>query len=334
MAKRIKKITQAEQFIRATTFIYPTRYPIAERFDVLNHIGVSGGKDSTALLIWALRESDYPRDSIVASFSDTGNESSVTYRYIDYLEDALQIGIIRVKPPKDFFELAKWKRRFPGAKARFCTQFLKIYPTAGLIRHLEARCKTLVLHSGVRAAESAARADLTPETFDPVFGHWVKRPLLTWSIGQIWDYHHAHGIKPNPLYAAGMSRVGCFPCIMSRKSEIRRIATLFPEAIDRIREEEKISGGAANGNYSSFFPAKTVPVHQCSRTYVNCKGKTFRVATIDDVVRWSWTARGGKHRELDLDGITKLSAEAFNWEELPRLEEKGRSCPAGIGLCE
>lgn len=36
----------------------------------INHIGLSGGKDSTALLGWALHESGYPRESLRFSFCD------------------------------------------------------------------------------------------------------------------------------------------------------------------------------------------------------------------------------------------------------------------------
>ncbi len=53
----------------------------------LYHIGVSGGKDSTALLLWAVNESGYPRDRIVASFCDTGNEHQITYDYVRMLSD-------------------------------------------------------------------------------------------------------------------------------------------------------------------------------------------------------------------------------------------------------
>jgi 7-cyano-7-deazaguanine synthase in queuosine biosynthesis len=44
----------------------------------INHIGISGGKDSTALLLWAVHESGYPKESIHATFCDTDNEHQIT----------------------------------------------------------------------------------------------------------------------------------------------------------------------------------------------------------------------------------------------------------------
>lgn len=37
------------------------------------HVGISGGKDSGALLLWMVHESGIPADQIIATFCDTGN---------------------------------------------------------------------------------------------------------------------------------------------------------------------------------------------------------------------------------------------------------------------
>ena len=47
-----------------------------------------------------------------------------------------------------------------------------------------------------------------------------------------------HGIKPNPLYLLGASRVGCWPCINVTTEEIALIARHTPERIDLIRDWE------------------------------------------------------------------------------------------------
>lgn len=359
ITKKLEKITNRQRAKAGTTFITSAKYPPpAERPATLNHAGISGGKDSTALAIWMVRESGYDRDSLEFSFCDTENESPVTYRYLDYLEDALQIGITRIKPWKGFKELAKWKKRFPSARARFCTEFLKIIPTTAYLDHLLKSTKHLVLHSGVRAAESEQRKNLPPESFDEGLGAWVKRPLLKWSISDVWAYHEKHGIKPNPLYRLGMSRVGCFPCVMSNKPEVRRISFLFPQIIDKVRQDEKDVGSdpgrataASQVQGSSFFHANTVPPSQRSSKWVRAKdGKEFMVATIDDVVRWSTTARGGRDQELQFDETQELQALAAklvsdldlstftaDYDKLPGelpSTDKARSCPSSMGLCE
>lgn len=235
-----------------TTWHESARFPHPERPKHVNHFGLSGGKDSTALAIWAKKESGYPRESMDFSFCDTGNESPKTYEYIDYLEQALEIGITVIRPGLDFWELAARKKRFPISRARFCTYFLKIKPTLDYINATFRAGHTMTLHSGVRAAESNALAKMLEREFDGTFLCEVVRPLLALKISDIWQMHERYGIKPNPLYALGMRRVGCFQCVMSRKDEIAKIATLFPDSIAKIREKE---GSFPDDKYHSFFHA-------------------------------------------------------------------------------
>ena len=89
-------------------------------FDLI-HIGVSGGKDSTDALLWLVYESGVPYWKIKATFCDTGNEDTMTYKFIKYLSDTVH-SIKRIYPERDFWELAKWKQRFPKPlKLILCT---------------------------------------------------------------------------------------------------------------------------------------------------------------------------------------------------------------------
>ncbi len=154
-----------------------------------------------------------------------------------------------------------------------------------------------LLHSGVRADESTERAALDEREWDAFFACDVYRPLLHWSLNNVWSMLEKYGIPRNPLYDYGAKRVGCFPCIMSRKAEIRNIAKNFPERIDRIREAENMEIG-----YRSFFPINMTPKRYRSKTVTMTSGVVVNVATIDDVVLWSKT---GHHRpdqfEMDFD---------------------------------
>lgn len=71
-------------------------------------ISVSGGKDSTALLLIALE--NCPREHLLPIFCDTGNEHPAVYEYLSYLEQALDISITRLKA--DFSREIASKRRF------------------------------------------------------------------------------------------------------------------------------------------------------------------------------------------------------------------------------
>jgi 3'-phosphoadenosine 5'-phosphosulfate sulfotransferase (PAPS reductase)/FAD synthetase len=281
----------------------------------INHVGVSGGKDSTALLLWAVHESGYPRESLRASFADTGNELDVTYDYVRMLGETV-FPITWLKPERDFYELAKHKKRFPSTRARFCTTELKMEPSRKHVHALMDEGHEVLLHTGVRGDESESRGHLQERDFDNWYGLPVYRPLLRWTIDDVWAIHARYNVPRNPLYAMGMRRVGCAPCIMSRKDEIRRIANLFPERIDLIRQAEQDAHGS--NLIATFFARDKVPELQRNFPITTAAGELMQVATIDDVVRWSRTGRGGLTGDLfaDLD------------------DDEAQACWHHSGLCE
>lgn len=262
-------------------------------------VGVSGGKDSAAAMLWVVHESGYRPEDVIVNFTDTGNEAQVTYDYIAYLSSYLvehgHSPILWLKPPLDFFELAKKKGRFPSAKGRFCTEYLKIKPMQALVSSID---DDVVSISGIRADESNARSDLPERAYDKA-GYHVLRPILKWAISDVWTYLEKWGVKRNPLYYLGFKRVGCFPCCMSRKSEIRLIAIHFPQVIDRIREAE--------WDGYTFFPRTTVP-ERFRHTPFSCNGKTWMCASIDDVVEWSFTKWGAREKLPEWDEYVEARA--------------------------
>ena len=263
-------------------------------YDIV-HIGVSGGKDSTAALLWLVHESGIPHDKIRASFSDTGNEDMATYDQVAMLSRDV-FPIETIKPPLDFWELARHKKRFPAPKVRFCTVDLKLKPAQAHILQWQKQGMKVLLITGVRRAESPARSKLKKFDWDEYFAADVYRPLIDWTLSDVYIMHHEHSIPPNPLYRMGAERVGCFPCIMSRKAEIRMIARRRPEKIDFIRKQELIVA-----EFSSFFAKKTTPPRFRSKQITRKDGEIDYVPTIDDVVAWSKTAWGGKQFEMDFE---------------------------------
>ncbi|QRI88693.1 phosphoadenosine phosphosulfate reductase family protein [Delftia lacustris] len=77
-------------------------------------ISVSGGKDSTAVLLLALERC--PPGSVVPIFCDTGNEDQAVYDYLAYLEQALGVTITRLKA--DFTERFALRRMFIARDCR------------------------------------------------------------------------------------------------------------------------------------------------------------------------------------------------------------------------
>lgn len=286
---------------------------------LINYCGISGGKDSSATALWLIHESGVPKDSIRFTFCDTDNEHRFTYEHIAYLSSKYQewgcSPVITLKPERGFFALAKWKKRFPSRKARFCTQFLKVIPSREDIQSLLRSGHEVVVHSGVRAGESADRAKLMERGFDDMFGCVVNRPLLHWTYADVIAYHARFNVPLNPLYGYGVTRVGCFPCINSKKSEVKLVSIHFPERINELRQQER-----SFNKISTFFARKTVP-ERFRTLKVKTKKGLMMVASIDDVVRWSHTGKNAKFFGPD------------SREDDPK-EDTGLVCEGGRGMCE
>ncbi|QOD81858.1 phosphoadenosine phosphosulfate reductase family protein [Chromobacterium haemolyticum] len=82
--------------------------------NTIHVVSVSGGKDSAATLLLAINR--VGRDNVRAIFCDTGNEHEEVYKYLDYLEQALDITIDRLKA--SFTEEIAAKRDFIARDAR------------------------------------------------------------------------------------------------------------------------------------------------------------------------------------------------------------------------
>lgn len=271
-----------------------TEHPDINTFDIY-HAGVSGGKDSTGLLLELRFESGLPLEKMDVTFCDTGNEDSFTYAFLDLLREVvapLRIDVIR--PDKDFWELAYSRHSFPTRRARFCTQELKIIPTRSYVFELQRAGKNVLMMNGVRREEgregndrgSAQEWELDLEGFCT----WLHRPIVHHTIEQIWAMHRKYipldavlsiiwndptmapdmkqqlagkiiesGIPRNPLYDMGAKRVGCFPCINSAKGEVHAMSKYRPERIDFIEAQESHVGTVNPFGYCNFFHSRTVP---------------------------------------------------------------------------
>ena len=298
-----------------------------------NIVSVSGGKDSTAMLLLAIERKT---ENLQAVFADTGHEHQMTYEYIQYLSDK----IIPIRTVKADFTRAiegkrktvetKWREegisedkigralevlkptgipfldgciahgRFPGAMVRWCSDELKTQPVYyQVLEPLLNAGDDVVEWHGVRADESRKRSCLTEREFKKAYDtgaeRWIYRPILSWTAEQCFEMHKKHGIDPNPLYKLGMSRVGCMPCIHVRKSELNEISNRFPEEIERVSDWEKI-------------------VKQASKQDKGCFAVVDGCFGIKKTCEWAKTTRGNKNFDM-------FSGDA-------------PSCSSVYGLCE
>ncbi len=197
----------------------------------------------------------------------------------DRVRDALAAGLEPSGIP--FLDLCRAIGMFPCRTRAFCSQFLK------RLTILEQAHQPLidagyyvVSWQGIRAEESRKRAcypmwEISPESESVT----IYRPLIGWTVKDVAAMHQRHGLKLNPLYGMGFSRVGCMPCINSNKQDIRLVATLFPDHIQKISDWERQVRALSRCGVSPSF---------------------WRGKQIDDVVRWSMTRRGTRSgRQFD-----------------------------------
>jgi 3'-phosphoadenosine 5'-phosphosulfate sulfotransferase (PAPS reductase)/FAD synthetase len=267
-----------------------------------NWINVSGGKDSTALLLWSI-EQEMPNPRYV--YADTKHEHPAVYEYLTYLETKLNVKIERVES-EGFLEMCKRKQRFPSAKARFCTEELKIKPLARYMDKEEDNDADNPhnVWVGVRREESSARATLPESMFrnysypPRITSYEIRHhPLLDWFVDDVFAIHKKHGIEPNPLYKMGMGRVGCFPCIMAKRSELKRLFKACPEVIDRLEDWEAQVAAASKRGGATWVCTSDLP-------------------------------EGVPH------GIRAFAGYLDAGPELPGLEEEPGGCMSVYGLCE
>jgi len=295
-------------------------------------VAFSGGKDSQACLIWAIKE--YGKNNVMSVFCDTGWENPATYIHIDYVIRELDINHTTIKSNKydGFIDMSLKKKRFPSTKARFCTEELKSKPMIDFI--LDTINDHCLIIQGIRKDESSIRFNMEKQCtffkyyFEP-YGYHKKgkkkdkpkyhthrkkdviafkekyaddilRPIFNWTAQETIHYIRENGQYPNPLYEQGFSRVGCFPCIMCRQGEIKQMINRYPESIEQLKQHEMNLG-------RSFFPPDYIP--KWASTGVDKSGKKFPwVIDVEKYIR-----------------NKNLTEDIFN---------KPTSCMSFYGLCE
>lgn len=193
-------------------------------------VSLSGGKDSTACLLWALET--LPREDIVPYYIDTKWEHDAVYEYLDYLEEKLDVKITRLESI-GMEELSIREKMMPNRFARFCTRELKIKPALEFYETIE---EDFINITGIRRDESENRKDT--ESFFVKDGIKTLCPIAYWDTQRVFDYHKEYKIDVNPLYKKGFSRVGCYPCVYARKHELMMMEDKY---VKRLRSlEDKI----------------------------------------------------------------------------------------------
>ena len=200
-------------------------------------VSLSGGKDSTAMLLRMLEEG-MPVDIIL--FCDTGLEFEGMYHHIEKLEKYIGRPITRLKSNYDFEYLLLEhmpKRRNPelfgrkgyswgGPRNRWCTSMLKIRIINKYLRELSKQY-TLVQYVGIAADEPHRVRDL-------------RYPLIEWGMTEkdCLEYCKVRGFDWDGLYDI-FHRVSCWCCPLQSFDEMRKLRKHFPELWRKLGEWDK-----------------------------------------------------------------------------------------------
>lgn len=280
-------------------------------------VGFSGGIDSQACARWVLNR--FPKEDVILMNSDAGrNEHPLTTEFVEHYSKTVHpvVTVTAIvadlwktdgfaerrgydgSAPLDFPTMMEIKKRPPSRKVQFCTTILKLAPQKRWMAEAFGPTgmyagQEFARYTGVRRDESVNRANAEYLLWDDMYDCWLYAPLVDWPKQWCFDYVARYGESVNPLYTMGFGRVGCSPCINSNKDDIRNWAERFPEMIDKVRGWEERTG-------LTFF----MPV-----------GRDGESNSIDEVVAWARTARGGRATFL------------------PMMNERA-SCESKYGLCE
>lgn len=223
-------------------------------------LGLSGGKDSTALAI--LLSKSVP--DMEYFFCDTKKELSETYEYLDRIQARLGISIEYLEPDRGFdhwFDV--YNGVLPSPQVRWCTKQLKIIPLEKFIGDDIAYS-----YVGIRADEERDGYISTKPNIRPIYPYksadYVSKNIRK---GTVYDQKSViqefakMGIelplKPGgfdlnavkqllkdsgiglPKYYEWRTRSGCFFCFFQRKYEWVMLAEKHPDLFDKAMEYEE-----------------------------------------------------------------------------------------------
>ena len=223
-----------------------------------NVVSLSGGKDSTAMLLMLLERGEPVADIV---FFDTGWEFPQMYEHLDWLEfyigrkitrlrPRLPVGVVTEKSPFDWMlseypvvkrgtrQVHRIGRGWPSPSRRWCTGCKQDSLRAHLLALTHRKGFTLPLRQCVGfAADELDRLE-GPTKKDGIY--YVQRyPLVEWGVTEAdaLAYCKKRGFYWKGLYRY-FDRVSCFCCPLQSLNELRKLRWCFPDLWQRMHEME------------------------------------------------------------------------------------------------
>ncbi len=238
----------------------PDRKPLMDKPEY-RLVSLSGGKDSTAMLLRMLEEG-MKIDCIL--FCDTGLEFPAMYEHLDKLEQNIGRPITRVKSEYRYEHLmfdVPVKRKedtsfaakfgkvhngygWAGPRMRWCTTQLKDIPREKFLRELRQEY-TVKEYVGI-AADEQYRLE-RKRNKNPNHIH----PLADWGMTEAdcLKYCYERGYDWGGLYEH-FKRVSCWCCPLQSLEELRQLYRYYPELWQRLKEWDKRTWRNFRADYS------------------------------------------------------------------------------------
>lgn len=214
-------------------------------------LGISGGKDSTALAIHLKNTRPEIFEKLELFFTDTGTELQEIYDFITMLENYLGKKVKRIKStveenkklgftdfegddgqvPFDDVLYNKFNGFLPAPNARWCTRYLKIEPMEMWIG--DDHC---VSYIGIRADEpqrvgydAKSKKNVNITAVYPFREDFIR-------IGDVYKIlEESVGL---PEYYKWRTRSGCYFCFYQRRVEYAILYKLYPELFEEAKKYE------------------------------------------------------------------------------------------------
>ena len=256
-------------------------------------VGVSGGKDSTATCLHLLYNLGLSKNDFDRVFIDTGWENEKTYHYIESLESIIgpiikikaEISLKKHQKEIEYFEkklgyespmirMIFKNMNFPRNFIRWCTRELKLKP---LKKYFDSLDYDVLNVNGIRSEESLKRSKMNSFDWSDYLNCYTWRPLLQWTEKQVIEIHQKYNVIPNELYLNNHDRVGCYPCIHSRKKDIKNLPVARIEFIDELEQAINKIRKENDKSPCGFFTSRNQDLK-----------------SIKDFYKWALTSHGGK----------------------------------------
>ena len=197
-------------------------------------VSLSGGKDSTAMLLMMLEKGEQIDDIV---FFDWGMEFPQMYEHLEKLEGYIGQKITRLYPKHSFeFYLLDWLKvkgtrkgehgyGWPHFRRRWCT-----------------RVKYDAVKAYIAKATNCLGLSYEERHTRATYKNGFRYPLLEWGVAEkvARDYCYSKGFDWSGLYQI-FSRVSCWHCPFQSRKELTALRDNFPDLWQRLLEMDSKS---------------------------------------------------------------------------------------------